>query len=191
MQQSDLFLAPPKTVGELDALAPDLRVLAYCALAAGALASFHSAIIGSRSNNPTSMAAAERLGPDLRDFGRRRLGAFRALRDEALRRAKAGDTFYTATPTHAAVCWALDFLFAVGAPPSLLVRGARRPTDCGSSPADPPVSSSRPYLSFYYAHVRVLAPLRTLGEVQKQSTQWAMQLVRPFLARSSRLLRRH
>ncbi|GAA5938514.1 hypothetical protein JCM3775_002150 [Rhodotorula graminis] len=154
VHDSGLFLAPPKTVGELAALAPDLRTLAYCALAAGALASFHSAIIGSRSDNPTSMTAVERLGPDLREFGRRRLGAFLALRDEALRRAKGGDTFYLATATHAAVCWALDFLFAV----------------------DHPVGSPRPYLSIYYTHVRALAPLRTLSQTQTQSTPWAMQL---------------
>ncbi|ORY90286.1 hypothetical protein BCR35DRAFT_323723 [Leucosporidium creatinivorum] len=142
-------------------LAPDLRALTYCILASAALISLHPLILG-----PGPIPASPQeldswpATTDWSLFGRRRQGAFNALREAAFRLGKEAEVTTELSAYNVASCYMLDYL-----------------TD--TSRAEKP--TSRPYATAYMAHARALAETRPeghLGETVRWSSFMANEAVR-------------
>lgn len=160
--------------GHVSRLPARFGPLAFAAFACGALLSLHPSIIGDNDQRPASFAEAERRGPDLRHYGKQRRSAFLALRDEAVRLAKAGDVLLEATPLNAGTCSVLDFLHAVGALFSASHIVGHR---LMAGTKDRNSAANRPWLLAYNSHLRSLTAQRMTGDCEASATQWAMFLV--------------
>lgn len=96
-------------------LPPDSRALTYCVLASAALISLHPLILG-----PGPLPATPEeldtwpITTDWSSFGRRRQGAYQALRDAAFRLGKEAEVTTEASDCNAATCYMLDFLSETG-----------------------------------------------------------------------------
>ncbi|GAA5985123.1 hypothetical protein JCM10908_002531 [Rhodotorula pacifica] len=118
----------------VDALPPDLRVVALCALAIGAAFSSDPSVLSGDSVGDTSSEIT--YGSDLRAFGRRRQDAVRQLMKAAVDAAHLGNTLFDATIEHAASCYMLDVLTQM--------------TDDGN---DRRVRPHRPFAKAYASHL--------------------------------------
>ncbi|CDR45496.1 hypothetical protein NBRC10512_000291 [Rhodotorula toruloides] len=142
--------------GDIDLLAPQLAVLALCAMAMGSLLSIDPAILANHAGNVQTLADVESLGPDLRTLGQSRSNAYLALKSEAKRRARALGVDVDPSFANAASCWLLDYLEAVEA------------TDR---------HTPRPWHAAYLSHIRRLRWTQPLNSASwSDDTIWAFNL---------------
>lgn len=163
--------------GDVDLLAPQLAVLALCAMAMGSLLSVDPAILANHAGNVQTLADVESLGPDLRTLGQSRSNAYLALKSEAKRRARALGVDVDPSFANAASCWLLDYLEAVEGAFAVSFSSKRYALTFFALATDR--HTPRPWHAAYLSHIRRLRWTQPLNSASwSDDTIWAFNLVR-------------
>ncbi|KAJ7626991.1 hypothetical protein FB45DRAFT_920451 [Roridomyces roridus] len=141
----------------IEELQPQLRVLALCMVALGALISFDEAILGT---GPLPRSFQDHIllsSADLLSCGVRRVRACQALHERALTAAWEAGILLQPSHENALSCYFLDLL-----------------DQCGGGQPVGACSPSRPWGGAYFSHVRALAPTwRAAGCSRADAARWA------------------
>ncbi|GAA6028621.1 hypothetical protein JCM8097_007315 [Rhodosporidiobolus ruineniae] len=127
------------------------RALAYAIFALSAQLSHSPSVIGIDGPVPSSFADVGSFGPDLRQFGRRRMRVCQALRRDAVWLAKEADVFFEPSCDNAATCMILNALDSTDETP-------------------PP---SRVWHAVYLSHIRAQAQGTVDEPIPLHAVRWA------------------